>query len=253
MTTTHRTHHVLISMFDEHGTRSVPLASAFDDAESIAIAPASGASRGRTRRVILGILTLLLVCIAQSATAIDESPLPNEQPSSHIPLGAQAVPPFGHSRHCAAAPHHCRPVPSADGFAPTASRMAELARVNRRVNRSITYRPDGVAGGELDRWEVRVQQGDCEDYALTKRAELIDRGWPSHRLLIALAMTEDGTGHAVVVVRLEDRDVVLDSLHDRIVPWHATSHRFIKIQSRSDPADWYAVRPANPASTTTIY
>jgi predicted transglutaminase-like cysteine proteinase len=211
------------------------------------VAQATGILMARMRRGILGILTLLLICIAHSAPAIDASRLPNGQPSSRIPLGARAVPPFGHTLHCAAATHHCRPVPPADGFAPTASRMAELARVNRRVNRSIAYRPDDVAGDTIDRWEVRVQQGDCEDYALTKRAELIDRGWPSHRLLIALVMTKDGVGHAVVVVRLDGRDVVLDSLDDRIVPWHATSHRFIKIQSKSDPAKWYAVRSGNPA------
>jgi predicted transglutaminase-like cysteine proteinase len=121
--------------------------------------------------------------------------------------------------------------------------MAELARVNRRVNRSIAYRPDDVAGDTIDRWEVRVQQGDCEDYALTKREELIDLGWPSRRLLLAMALTEDGVGHVVVIVRLEDRDLVLDNSTDRVLPWNAKALRYLKVQSPIDPQKWHAPAP----------
>jgi predicted transglutaminase-like cysteine proteinase len=208
----------------------------------------TGTSRSGMRHALIGVMTLLLVCAAHSATAIDASRPPSEAPSLRLPVGAPALPPFGHTRYCASATHHCRPVPPADGFAPTASRVAELDRVNRRVNRSIVYRSDDVTGDEIDLWESRVRQGDCEDYALTKREELIDLGWPSRRLLLAMALTEDGVGHVVVIVRLEDSDLVLDNLSNRIVAWHATSHRYLKVQSAADPTRWHATLESVAAS-----
>ena len=50
--------------------------------------------------------------------------------------------------------------------------MDTLKSVNNRVNRAIAPR-----GDRRDEWAINVSSGDCEDYALTKRAALI-RGLP---------------------------------------------------------------------------
>jgi predicted transglutaminase-like cysteine proteinase len=42
--------------------------------------------------------------------------------------------------------------------------------------------------------------GDCNDYAVTRRHDLIARGWPARSLLLAEVITSWGEHHLVVVV-----------------------------------------------------
>ena len=80
-----------------------------------------------------------------------------------------------------------------------------LERVNRNVNGSMAYRPDGN-----DIWGVG---SDCEDYALRKLEALLQAGVPRGALRLAIARV-DRRGHAVLVVRDE---WILDNLHDEIL------------------------------------
>ncbi len=43
------------------------------------------------------------------------------------------------------------------------------------------------------------RRGNCHDYAVTKRHELIRQGWPAASLRLAVAYTPSGIGHLVVV------------------------------------------------------
>ena len=66
----------------------------------------------------------------------------------------------------------------------TVAHAQDLIEVNRDVNRAIEPRED--AGTLLDeRWIVGPKAGACHDYAVTKRHELLARGWPSRSLLLA--------------------------------------------------------------------
>jgi predicted transglutaminase-like cysteine proteinase len=199
-----------------------------------------------TARHAVLIMSVSLIFNGEPAASTDASRLPHTP--SQIVLGKPVVPPYAYAVFCHASGYNCQPVPPADGFEPSERRIAEVRRVNRRVNSDIAYRPDAPATGQVDRWDARVRRGDCEDYALTKREELIDLGWPSRRLLLAMALTEDGVGHVVVIVRLEDSDLVLDNLSNRIVAWHATSHRYLKVQSAADPTRWHATLESVAAS-----
>lgn len=51
--------------------------------------------------------------------------------------------------------------------------QALLAKVQRRVNGSMTYRKDSK-----DAWTVGAKAGDCEDYAATKLRALLQMGLP---------------------------------------------------------------------------
>ena len=94
----------------------------------------------------------------------------------------------------------------------TKARKAELAKVNREVNRAIRPQenPNGVTAEE---WLVAPRDGDCNDFAVTKRHELLARGWPSRSLLLAEAVVASGEHHLVLVVRTREDDVVLDNLN----------------------------------------
>lgn len=126
----------------------------------------------------------------------------------------------------------------------TDARQAELFGVNSRVNGSIRPKNDSPAA---DVWSVDVSTGDCEDYALTKRKRLLELGWPSRALRMAVATTPSGEGHAVLVVRTSKGDLVLDNRTSQVKDWTRTDLFWLKMQS-SNPEIWVSMqsRPIRP-------
>lgn len=117
----------------------------------------------------------------------------------------------------------------------TPESRAMLNSVNKDVNRTILPRNDPT--GE-DNWDVDPEYGDCEDYAITKRKRLIDRGLPSAATRLAVAVTREGIGHVVVVERTTEGDLILDNRTDAIEPWQNVDLRWLKIQSADNPQLW---------------
>ncbi|MEP4034695.1 transglutaminase-like cysteine peptidase [Roseibium polysiphoniae] len=148
--------------------------------------------------------------------------------------------PMGHVIFCSKTPQQCR----TSGRAIVkldAKKKRELNIVNAKVNRAIRPVNDKGSNGWADTWTVGPKSGDCEDYALTKRAELISRGWPSRALRIAVAKTRWGEGHAVLVVRTSDGDLVLDNRRRKVVPWSKAGLTWLKIQSAANARTWLAL------------
>ena len=117
----------------------------------------------------------------------------------------------------------------------TADTLSLIDRVNRQVNGSM--RPQAETGG-ADVWKIGGSAGDCEDYALTKRAALLRKGFPSSSLLMTSVITGRGESHAVLMVRTDRGDFVLDNLSPRVEPWSATGYRFTSMQSPDNPRMW---------------
>ncbi|MEV6576468.1 transglutaminase-like cysteine peptidase [Streptomyces sp. NPDC051577] len=126
----------------------------------------------------------------------------------------------------------------------TDARQGELFGVNSKVNRSIRPKNDSPTA---DVWSVDVAAGDCEDYALTKRKRLLELGWPSRALRMAVATTPSGEGHAVLVVRTSQGDLVLDNRTSQVKDWAKTDLSWLKMQS-SNPEIWVSMqsRPNRP-------
>jgi predicted transglutaminase-like cysteine proteinase len=161
--------------------------------------------------------------------------------SSWIAMAAPTLPPIAHSRFCIEYPGECRVRKIA--FRPSgpvalsAARMRELSEVNRKVNRSIIPRRN--RGGVLtERWAVFPKHGECHDYAVSKRHELLERGWPSRSLLLAEVVIPSGEHHLVLLVRSNAGDLLLDNLSADIRPWSRAPYRWIRAQSPTDPALW---------------
>jgi predicted transglutaminase-like cysteine proteinase len=96
----------------------------------------------------------------------------------------------------------------------------EVAReINWRVNRSVQYVSDQQHFGVRDYWTtVRDGMGDCEDFALTKRQMLRRMGFSSSSMRMVALQDRDsgGEGHAVLVVRTDRGDMVLDNMSDYV-------------------------------------
>jgi predicted transglutaminase-like cysteine proteinase len=122
----------------------------------------------------------------------------------------------------------------------TPQRRAELVTVNAQVNRRIVpeHNDRGVAG---EKWLISPARGDCNDYAVTKRHELLERGWPSRALLLAEVVIGSGEYHLVLVVRTEQGDLVADNLSANIRPWYQTRYRWVRVRSPRNPQFWATV------------
>jgi predicted transglutaminase-like cysteine proteinase len=113
----------------------------------------------------------------------------------------------------------------------TSELMTVLEQVNSRVNRSIRASYDRPG---RDTWSLNPRSGDCEDFALSKRAALISQGVPAGVLRIAITKTRRGEPHAVLVVRTSSGDLVLDNLRSRVTTLAQSGYR-LQFMSGADP------------------
>jgi len=95
-----------------------------------------------------------------------------------------------------------------------------LNQINQSVNREVKKANDLDLYGQPEYWSLprRVDgrlYGDCEDYALEKRRQLIAAGVPESALSLAVAFTARGESHAVLMISLKSGDWVLGNL----TPW----------------------------------
>jgi predicted transglutaminase-like cysteine proteinase len=162
-----------------------------------------------------------------------------------IAFGNLTLPPFAHTLFCTRYPAECVPrriVFRGGPIALTAERMDELRKVNADINGSIVPKRNTEVVGKG--WLLSPKTGDCADYAVTKRHELLVRGWPSRALLLAEVVTTWGEHHLVLVVRTRQGDVVADNLSRDLKPWTRTPYRWIRIQSPETPSFWSHLAPA---------
>jgi predicted transglutaminase-like cysteine proteinase len=162
-----------------------------------------------------------------------------------MPRSVEVPPPMGFVRFCGAGGIGCnREAAPGAAAAPVAGdnllRLAE--RVNRSVNDAMTFRDDPT-----DRWE-RPQagrksawlQGDCEDYAIEKRARLISAGFPPDRLFYAVGYRRSVGLHAVLVARIDGRDLVLDNRTPWVRPYSEAPYTWVAHQSALTPEKWFS-------------
>ncbi|GAC1518388.1 MAG: transglutaminase-like cysteine peptidase [Beijerinckiaceae bacterium] len=124
----------------------------------------------------------------------------------------------------------------------TAKTMKEIERVNQWVNANITPMSDMEHWGVIDQWDYPTDgKGDCEDYALLKRKLLIEEGLPRQALLMTVVKDLNNEGHAVLTVKTNKGEFILDNMRDDVRPWTQTGYRFVKRQSQSDQNVWVSI------------
>ena len=127
----------------------------------------------------------------------------------------------------------------------------ELERVNRFVNDRIKPMTDLEHYSVVEKWTYPEDGfGDCEDYVLLKRRMLMQLGWPREALLITVVRDKKGDGHAVLTVRTDKGELILDNQVSEILPWHDTGYRYVKRQSQADPNLWVAL--GDPRQTPVV-
>jgi predicted transglutaminase-like cysteine proteinase len=85
---------------------------------------------------------------------------------------------------------------------------------------------------------------------LLKRRMLIQAGWPREALLITVVRDRKDEGHAVLTVKTDRGEYILDNQIEDLLPWFKTGYRFVKRQSQSDPNVWVSLGDPRQAPTT---
>jgi predicted transglutaminase-like cysteine proteinase len=115
----------------------------------------------------------------------------------------------------------------------------DMVKVDLWVNHNIKPITDQEHWGAVERWNYPDDgYGDCEDYVLLKRRMLMQAGWPREALLVTVVRDKKGDGHAVLTVKTNRGEFILDNQEDDVLPWNKTGYHFVKRQSQSDPNVW---------------
>jgi predicted transglutaminase-like cysteine proteinase len=162
--------------------------------------------------------------------------------------------PIGWIEFCAVNPGECATTPSAPrDIALTATALRDLVSVNRYVNDTVKPMTDLEHWGVIEKWSYPDDgYGDCEDYALLKRRLLIRANWPREALLLTVVRDRKDEGHAVLTVKTDRGEFILDNQVEEVLPWYETGYRFIKRQSQSDPNVWISLGDSRPASAASV-
>ena len=164
---------------------------------------------------------------------------PSASKSEAFSFGEEVLPPFAHTVFCQTYPVDCERSRSAKPFPNTAARRAELDTVNRQVNGSIAPETKEVSD-IVKHWRLAPPKGNCSDYAVTKRHDLLQKGWSSSSLLLAEVTLKIGEHHLILVVRTAGGEFVLDNLDQNVLSLAEARKRYVwnRIESPIDPKRW---------------
>lgn len=195
--------------------------------------------------IIAAMLILLGTVFAQAA---------NPASSSHwMPTGERTSQPIGHYEFCDRHEAECK-ITSNNSAPLTLNQKVwqEIITVNASVNERIMPRTDMEVWGKEEYWEYPTTAGDCDDYMLLKRRELLTLGIPANTLLMTVVRQPNGEGHAVLTVRTDRGDFILDNLDKRVRIWNETDYTFLKRQSTANTGAWVSIKNGSDQFVSSI-
>ena len=200
-------------------------------------------------RLKMNTLKGIAMCLAVMTTALPAHAY-NQQKTGNLTVSANihapeygvTLPPIGYVEFCARYKTECRNVGSGKTQAELNNRTwAQIVEVNDFVNDKVAPVTDMDLYGTAERWDYPSIAGDCEDYVLMKKRYLEGLGFAPEALLITVVFDENGDGHAVLLVRTDGGDFVLDNRRRPVLRWSETGYEFLKRQSQSNPRVWVSM------------
>ena len=208
----------------------------------------------RNVRALLGSLAIVgaLFAMPGAASAQTMAALPNAAAIGKVEAVGTARPVQGWVKFCERYPGECDlNIAEASTIQLNSRNWKALQTVNRKVNTTIKPKTDMEHWGVVDRWDLPEDgYGDCEDFQLLKRKLLVEQyGLPKRAFRMTVVIDEQGEGHAVMMVRTNEGDLVLDNKRSAILPWHETGYVFVKREGQ-DGREWVSLGEQTSPTTT---
>ena len=128
-----------------------------------------------------------------------------------------------------------------------------LTLVNHQVNAAIRPITDMEHWGVEDRWDLAEDgYGDCEDFQLVKRKRLVAAGFSRRALRMAAVIDEGGEPHAVMIVRTDRGDFILDNKRDAILSWRQAGYVYLQREA-STGSSWVSLGRAFTSPVATAF
>lgn len=199
-----------------------------------------------TKQTIITVLMLMLgTAFAQAA---------NPASKSHwMPTGERTSQPIGHYEFCERHPAECS-ILNKNSAPLTLNQKVwqEIITINAKINEQIAPRTDMEVWGHEEYWEYPTTAGDCDDYMLLKRRELIALGIPANTLLMTVVRQPNGEGHAVLTIRTDRGDFILDNMDQRVRLWNDTDYTYLKRQSTTNTGVWVSIKDGRDTFVSSI-
>jgi predicted transglutaminase-like cysteine proteinase len=204
----------------------------------------AGAKAILKRGAAAGIMVLALLGCPTASTG--------QNPPLFTAVGGPTSAPIGWVQFCVEYDPECKTKPSMPrDVVLSAQAWKDLVRVNHWVNANVRPITDLDHWGVVERWNYPDDgYGDCEDYVLQKRRMLMQAGWPREALLITVVRDQNGDGHAVLTVKTDQGEFILDNQRDDVLLWSETGYRFVKRQSQADQNVWLSLGEPRTAPLT---
>lgn len=201
--------------------------------------------------------TISIVALCAIFLSVPSAKATGFLPGSVMVEGRIASTPFGFKNFCRVEKEHCdlyrkANIQARQPLSMTSALWSELEAVNSSVNAEIQPIPEFGLFSRKDEWKIPTSNGDCEDFALLKQSRLIEKGWPKQALLITVAELPEGGRHAVLTVRTEQGDLILDNITDDILHWQEADYRWVKRQSARDMMRWVEIKSVQVQPTISI-
>ncbi|AMD59331.1 transglutaminase-like cysteine peptidase [Rhizobium pusense] len=185
-------------------------------------------------RIVFILIAFIVGAFAQQASA---------SPAAVMRVIGKANPPIGHYEFCQTYQSECQPTSLDNGpMKLTEERWKTMLDVNYTVNTTITPMTDMEIYGVEERWAYPTTVGDCEDFVLLKRKMLMNKGFSASNLLITVVLQPNGEGHAVLTVRTDRGDFVLDNMRNKVMNWSETEYTYLKRQDTANPGRWVKIQ-----------
>lgn len=167
--------------------------------------------------------------------------------------GGRTTQPVGHFEFCQLQPDECRQKSASPAPVElTRPLWAAMVEINNAVNTMVTPRTDMEMWGREEVWSYPDGMGDCEDYALEKRRQLMKLGVPAGDLLMTVARQPNGDGHAVLTMRTSHGEFILDNLEPRVLAWTDTEYTFLKRQSERNSGVWIQINDGRADAVASV-
>jgi predicted transglutaminase-like cysteine proteinase len=126
-----------------------------------------------------------------------------------------------------------------------------IAVINSNVNDTTTSITDPLHWGVEDRWDLAEDgYGDCEDHQLLKRSLLADLGIPRRAMRITVVLDSEQRGHAVLMIKTDRGDFILDNLTHKVLSWEETTYVYLRQEGQNNPQEWVNLHPDESAPDT---